>query len=156
MQKLGLTTFGVNLTRLALGVVSSLRHAYSRQDEFVYILQGNPILHTNEGRTPLSPGMCAGLKVGTGNAHSLINETSKEVCTSKWATERPETKETIPTMISRRLRGCGVSFIRTGRRTRPATPEQTTACGSSMKRTTSNQLRWLGLPLLSNARRASR
>jgi uncharacterized cupin superfamily protein len=75
----GLTNFGVNLTRLAPGAVSSLRHAHSRQDEFVYILEGNPTLHTNEGRTPLSPGMCAGFKAGTGNAHCLINETANEV-----------------------------------------------------------------------------
>jgi uncharacterized cupin superfamily protein len=75
----GLTNFGVNLTRLASGAVSSLRHAHSRQDEFVYILQGQPTLHTDEGLTRLSPGMCAGFKAGTGNGHCLINETSEEV-----------------------------------------------------------------------------
>ncbi len=31
----GLTRFGVNLTRLAAGAGSSLRHAHSQQDEFV-------------------------------------------------------------------------------------------------------------------------
>lgn len=75
----GLTNFGVNLTRLAPGAVSALRHAHSRQDEFVYILQGHPTLHTDAGRTPLSPGMCAGFKAGTGDAHRLINETKDEV-----------------------------------------------------------------------------
>jgi uncharacterized cupin superfamily protein len=75
----GLVNFGVNLTRLAPGAMSALRHAHSRQDEFVYILQGRPTLHTDEGRTPLAPGMCAGFKAGTGNAHHLINETSEEV-----------------------------------------------------------------------------
>lgn len=75
----GLTNFGVNLTRLAPGAVSSLRHAHSRQDEFIYILQGNPTLHTDEGSTVLSPGMCAGFKAGTGNAHHLVNETSEDV-----------------------------------------------------------------------------
>jgi uncharacterized cupin superfamily protein len=75
----GLTNFGVNLTRLAPRAVSALRHAHSKQDEFVYILQGHPTLHTDEGRTRLSPGMCAGFKAGTGNAHRLINETQEEV-----------------------------------------------------------------------------
>lgn len=75
----GLTNFGVNLTRLAPGAVSALRHAHTRQDEFVYILQGRPTLHTDEGRTTLSPGMCAGFRAGTGNAHRLINETGEEV-----------------------------------------------------------------------------
>jgi uncharacterized cupin superfamily protein len=75
----GLTSFGVNLTRLAPGAVSALRHAHTRQDEFLYVLQGHPTLHTDEGRTRLSPGMCAGFKAGTGNAHRLINETKNEV-----------------------------------------------------------------------------
>lgn len=75
----GLTNFGVNLTRLAPNAVSALRHAHTKQDEFVYILQGRPALHTDEGRTQLSPGMCAGFKAGTGNGHRLVNETSDEV-----------------------------------------------------------------------------
>jgi len=75
----GLTNFGVNLTRLAPHAASALRHAHTRQDEFVYILQGHPTLHTDEGRTPLAPGMCAGFRAGTGNAHRLVNETAEEV-----------------------------------------------------------------------------
>ena len=75
----GLTNFGVNLTRLAPNAVSALRHAHTKQDEFVYILQGRPTLHTDEGRTQLFPGMCAGFKAGTGNGHRLINETTEEV-----------------------------------------------------------------------------
>ncbi len=75
----GLTNFGVNLTRLAPDAVSALRHAHTKQDEFIYVLQGQPTLHTDEGRTLLSPGMCAGFKAGTGNGHRLINETTEEV-----------------------------------------------------------------------------
>ena len=75
----GLTNFGVNLTRLAPGAASALRHAHTRQDEFIYVLRGQPMLHTDEGRTRLSPEMCAGFKAGTGNGHRLINETAEEV-----------------------------------------------------------------------------
>jgi len=75
----GLTNFGVNLARLAPGAVSALRHFHTKQDEFIYIVQGNPTLHTNEGKTRLSPGMCAGFKAGTGNGHRLLNETTEEV-----------------------------------------------------------------------------
>lgn len=75
----GLTNFGVNLTRLAPNAVSALRHAHTKQEEFVYILQGQPTLHTDEGRIQLSPGMCAGFKAGTGNGHRLVNETTEEV-----------------------------------------------------------------------------
>jgi len=75
----GLTNFGVNLTRLAPGAVSALRHAHTVQDEFVYILKGRPTLHTDEGHTLLAPGMCAGFKAGTGNGHCLINNTDEEI-----------------------------------------------------------------------------
>jgi uncharacterized cupin superfamily protein len=75
----GLVNFGVNLTRLAPGAISALRHAHSKQDEFVYILQGNPTLHTDEGMKRLAPGMCAGFRAGTGNGHCLINETGEDV-----------------------------------------------------------------------------
>jgi uncharacterized cupin superfamily protein len=75
----GLKNFGVNLTRLAPRSVSALRHAHSRQDEFIYILQGQPTLLTDEGRTVLAPGMCAGFAAGTGNGHCLVNDTDDEV-----------------------------------------------------------------------------
>jgi len=69
----GLTNFGVNLTRLAPGSASSLRHAHSKQDEFVYVLEGEPTLVTDAGETQLKAGMCAGFKAGTGDAHQLVN-----------------------------------------------------------------------------------
>lgn len=75
----GLVNFGVNLTRLKPGAVSALRHAHTKQDEFVYILEGAPTLVTDAGRTALSPGMCAGFKAGTGDAHHLCNETDRDV-----------------------------------------------------------------------------
>ncbi|HOX67059.1 MAG TPA: cupin domain-containing protein [Burkholderiaceae bacterium] len=69
----GLNNFGVNLTTLNPGAVSALRHQHLRQDEFVYILQGEATLVTNEGETLLLPGMCAGFAAGNGDAHMLIN-----------------------------------------------------------------------------------
>lgn len=69
----GLRNFGVNLTQLAPGAVSALRHAHSRQEEFVYILQGHAVLRTDAGDTPLAPGMCAGFAAGSGDAHQLFN-----------------------------------------------------------------------------------
>ena len=74
-----LANFGVNLTRLAPGAASSLRHAHAKQDEFVYILEGRPTLVTNAGETELEPGMCAGFKAGNGDAHHLVNRTKQDV-----------------------------------------------------------------------------
>lgn len=75
----GLSNFGVNLTTLRPGATSSLRHAHTRQDEFIYILEGHPTLHTDEGATPLKPGDCAGFRAGTGNGHCLRNPTADTV-----------------------------------------------------------------------------
>jgi uncharacterized cupin superfamily protein len=74
-----LSNFGVNLTRLAPGALSALRHAHTRQDEFIYVLQGHPVLVTDAGETPLHPGMCAGFKAGTGDGHHLVNHSDEEV-----------------------------------------------------------------------------
>jgi uncharacterized cupin superfamily protein len=75
----GLVNFGVNLTRLAPGAASALRHAHATQDEFVYILEGTPTLLTDAGETPMAPGMCAGFRAGTGDAHCLVNRSGADV-----------------------------------------------------------------------------
>lgn len=75
----GLANFGVNLATLPPGAVSALRHAHARQDEFVYVLAGRPTLVTDAGETDLGPGMCAGFRAGTGDAHQLVNRTAEDV-----------------------------------------------------------------------------
>ena len=75
----GLANFGVDLTRLAPGGVSVLRHAHSLQDEFIYVVVGTPTLVTDAGQMPLEPGMCAAFKSGTGDAHHLVNRTDQLV-----------------------------------------------------------------------------
>lgn len=75
----GLSNFGVNLTRLPPGACSALRHAHTKQDEFVYVLTGHPLLITDHGETPLHPGMCAGFKAGTEDGHHMVNSTNEEV-----------------------------------------------------------------------------
>ena len=75
----GLTNFGVNLTRLRPGAASALRHAHAKQDEFVYILAGNPLLIDDRGESQLAPGMCVGFKAGTGNGHHLVNRGATDV-----------------------------------------------------------------------------
>jgi len=74
----GLSNFGVNITTLPPGTISALRHAHTQQDEFVYVVSGCLVLHTDEGRTELSAGICAGFKAGSGNAHQLHNESTMD------------------------------------------------------------------------------
>jgi uncharacterized cupin superfamily protein len=74
----GLKNFGVNLTRLVPGGLSALHHSHSRQDEFIYIVEGRPTLHIGEEATQLEPGMCAGFPAG-GAPHHLHNDTAADV-----------------------------------------------------------------------------
>ena len=92
----GLSNFGVNLTRLFPGGESALRHAHAKQDEFIYILEGEPTLITDAGETPLRPGMCAGFKAGTGNGHHLVNRTNKDVVYLEAGDRTPGDSGTYP------------------------------------------------------------
>lgn len=75
----GISNYGVILTRIAPGGQSSHRHAHSRQDEFVYVLDGEVLLETNAGSQTLTSGMCAGFPAGAGDAHRFVNATSRDV-----------------------------------------------------------------------------
>lgn len=71
-----LTQFGVNLTTLAPGASSALRHWHESEDEFVYILEGEVTLVDDAGEQPLTPGMCVGFKAAVPNGHKLVNNST--------------------------------------------------------------------------------
>lgn len=73
----GLTSFGVNLTSLAPGAASALLHRHSRQDEFVYVIEGTLLLITDNGEEVLEVGDCAGFPA-MGLAHQLVNRSDKD------------------------------------------------------------------------------
>ena len=73
----GLKNFGVNLTRLDPGTESSMRHWHAKQDEFIYVLEGEVTLVTDAARQKLTPGMAAGFPAGRADGHQLVNETKK-------------------------------------------------------------------------------
>lgn len=75
----GLTNFGVNLTNLSPGAISALAHSHSKQDEFIFVLEGTPTLVLGEDEFTLNPGDCYGFKAGTGIAHQLVNRSSESV-----------------------------------------------------------------------------
>ena len=74
----GLNQFGVNLTTLKPGAASALRHWHEREDEFVYVLQGEVILIEDGGETILKPGDAAGFKANAPNGHHLVNRSSRD------------------------------------------------------------------------------
>src|SRR5512140_1288708 len=73
----GLTSIGVNLTRLRAGGASALLHAHSKQDELVYVLEGEVVLVTEDGEETLRAGWCAGFRAG-GPAHHLVNRSTRD------------------------------------------------------------------------------
>src|SRR6266852_6294162 len=73
----GLTKLGVNLVMLGPGGQSALRHWHTLEDEFVYVLEGEVVLVTNEGEQTLRAGMCAGYPAGSKNGHHFINRSAK-------------------------------------------------------------------------------
>lgn len=91
----GLRNFGVNLTRLSPGGVSALLHRHSKQDEFIYILQGTPSLVTDRGERELQPGMCAGFPAN-GPAHHLVNRTAQDVVYLEIGDRTPGDSATYP------------------------------------------------------------
>jgi uncharacterized cupin superfamily protein len=74
----GLTQFGVNLTRLKPGAASALRHWHQQEDELIYVLEGELVLIEDEGESVLRPGDAAGFKAGVMNGHRLINRSSRD------------------------------------------------------------------------------
>ena len=52
----GLTQFGVNITRIKPGSASALRHWHEQEDEFIYMLEGELVLQENDGETVLGRG----------------------------------------------------------------------------------------------------
>lgn len=74
----GLKNFGVNLTRLTPSGESALLHRHTKQDEFIYIVEGHPTLVTDEGEVDMVPGMCAGFPAA-GLAHQLVNRSDADV-----------------------------------------------------------------------------
>jgi len=73
----GLDQFGVNLTTLKPGAASALRHWHQKEDELVYVLEGEVVLIEDEGETVLKPGDAAGFKANVKNGHHLVNRSSR-------------------------------------------------------------------------------
>jgi uncharacterized cupin superfamily protein len=74
----GLSQFGVNLLRLPPGAWSSQRHWHFKEDEFVYVLEGEIVLVTDAGEEVLTRGDCAGFKGGEEDGHHLQNRSDRD------------------------------------------------------------------------------
>jgi uncharacterized cupin superfamily protein len=73
----GLTSFGVNLTTLAPGKESAMRHWHSHEDELVYVLEGEVVLVRDAGEETLNAGMVVGFRAGVVNGHHRVNRSDR-------------------------------------------------------------------------------
>ena len=92
----GLKNFGVNLTKLAPGSWSALRHWHAKQDEFIYVLEGELILVTNEGEQILTAGRAIGFPAGVANGHHLINRSNSVAIYLEIGDRTPEDEVIYP------------------------------------------------------------
>ena len=74
----GLDQFGVNLTTLKPGAASALRHWHEKEDELVYLLEGEVVLVEEDNETVLKPGDAAGFKANVANGHHLVNKSDRD------------------------------------------------------------------------------
>jgi uncharacterized cupin superfamily protein len=92
----GLTQFGVNLLRLAPGAWSSQRHWHVRDDEFVFVVEGEVVLVEDAGETVLRAGDCAGWKAKAPDGHHLRNRTDRDALVLEIGSRNSDEKATYP------------------------------------------------------------
>jgi len=75
----GLRRLGIHHERLLPGRRTSYPHAESLDEEFVFVIEGNPEVWLDGDVHRLQPGDSVGFPAGTGLAHTFLDNTDKEV-----------------------------------------------------------------------------
>ena len=104
----GLSQFGVNICTLKPGAASSQRHWHEKEDELVYVLQGEVVLREDSGETVLKPGDAAAWKAGVANGHCLINRSNSDAVFIEVGTRAPAERafySDIDMMVTRDKKG---------------------------------------------------
>lgn len=91
-----LTAIGMNLVTIFPGKESSLRHHHTQEDELIYVLEGQLVLHTDSGEEVLEAGMVAGFRAGDGNGHHLINRSASRAVYLVVSNRHPNDGATYP------------------------------------------------------------
>lgn len=78
-ERFGLMRLGVHHERLPPGRRLSWPHAEADEEEFVYVIEGEPDLWADGHVKRLAPGDGVGFPAGTGLAHTFINNTETDV-----------------------------------------------------------------------------
>ncbi len=78
-RKVGFSRVAVHHMVLPSGCRTSSPHAESLEEEFVFVLKGNPHLWINGYIYDLKEGHAVGFPAGTGIAHTFINNTDEDI-----------------------------------------------------------------------------
>lgn len=89
----GLDQFGVNLTDLAPGAASALKHWHTHEDEFVLVLEGEVVLLIGDDEEILRAGECVGFKAGEPTGHAIVNRSGARARILEVGTRRPDVDE---------------------------------------------------------------
>ncbi|MFQ6547793.1 cupin domain-containing protein [Aestuariibius sp. 2305UL40-4] len=92
----GLTQFGANVEILPPGSASSVKHWHAEEDEMVYILSGELLLHEDDETIPLRAGDAATFKAGDPKAHCLENKSTAPARYLVIGTRKTEERITYP------------------------------------------------------------
>lgn len=123
----GLTQFGAFVEILYPGAQTSLRHWHEEEDEFLYVLSGQPTLIENDGPHRIGPGACACWPRGVANAHCLRNDTDEPVTLFIVGTRLPEDAAHYPDIDLHYMRRNGKrAFTRKDATPYPGWPKETT------------------------------
>ncbi|MCY4589533.1 MAG: cupin domain-containing protein [Alphaproteobacteria bacterium] len=114
----GLTQFGVNLTTLPSGAWSSQRHWHEHEDEFIYVIEGELVLVSDDGEETLEAGTCAGFPAGRANGHHLVNRSGSTASYLEIGTRSPNERSHYPD-VDLEARKSGGSFRFTRRNGEP-------------------------------------
>ena len=101
----GLDQFGVNLTTLKPGAASALRHWHEKEDELVYILEGEVVLIEDGGETVLKAGDAAGFKANVPNGHHLVNKSGSDAVYLEIGSRAKNERAEYPDVDLRVVRG---------------------------------------------------
>jgi len=95
--RLGLTRIGIHHVRLPPGRRTSYPHAESAEEEFVYVLEGNPDVWIDGTLHRLGPGDVVAFPAGTGICHTVLNNSPAEARLLVGGERpKPRTRSTIP------------------------------------------------------------
>lgn len=78
-KKMGLKKLGIHHELLPPGRRTSWPHAESDEEEFVYVIEGQPDVWIDGVLHRLKPGDAVGFPAGTGICHSFLNNTAEPV-----------------------------------------------------------------------------